>query len=366
MYACCSTGNTWRDGVSRVVLLGGVGVAVIIAALTLNHAITREESAQGLPQAVPQTEAALNGGADGATAVGEGTAAVPQAVQPDFDVVRVNPSGRMVIAGRAAPHSEVTVMRDGQPFGMVMADRRGEWVLVPDASLDPGSYEIGLNARLPGQSPIESEDLVVVVVPEAKQDVAGRRQEKTGEPLALAVRRDGKGGATVFQAPPTTGDQQAGEGIADGGLVLDSVTYDEEGRVTVGGQAEPETTLQVYLGAELIGRAAADAAGRWQVSPEQPVDSGLHQLRVDQVERDGSVVARVESPFQRDAMTESMDGSTVLVQPGNSLWRIARRNYGRGIQYTVIFEANRRQIADPDLIYPGQVFVVPQAPETVN
>jgi len=45
----------------------------------------------------------------------------------------------------------------------------------------------------------------------------------------------------------------------------------------------------------------------------------------------------------------------VFVQPGNSLWRIARRNYGRGIQYTVIFEANRAQIGDPSLIYPGQV-----------
>ena len=52
--------------------------------------------------------------------------------------------------------------------------------------------------------------------------------------------------------------------------------------------------------------------------------------------------------------------SVVFVQPGNSLWRIARRNYGRGIQYTVIYEANRRQIGDPSLIYPGQVFVLPQ------
>ncbi len=49
----------------------------------------------------------------------------------------------------------------------------------------------------------------------------------------------------------------------------------------------------------------------------------------------------------------------VIVQPGNSLWRIARRNYGRGIQYVQIFAANRDQIRDADLIYPGQIFLIP-------
>ena len=48
-----------------------------------------------------------------------------------------------------------------------------------------------------------------------------------------------------------------------------------------------------------------------------------------------------------------------MVQPGNSLWRIARRIYGGGMRYVVIYEANRDQIRDADLIYPGQIFVTP-------
>ena len=48
------------------------------------------------------------------------------------------------------------------------------------------------------------------------------------------------------------------------------------------------------------------------------------------------------------------------MQPGNSLWRIARRVYGDGVQYTIIYRANQKQIGDPDLIYPGQVFQVPK------
>ena len=49
----------------------------------------------------------------------------------------------------------------------------------------------------------------------------------------------------------------------------------------------------------------------------------------------------------------------VVIQPGNNLWRISRVIYGRGVEYSVIYEANRDQIRDPDLIYPGQIFTTP-------
>ncbi len=51
--------------------------------------------------------------------------------------------------------------------------------------------------------------------------------------------------------------------------------------------------------------------------------------------------------------------ATALVERGDSLWRISRQIYGRGIRYTEIFEANQDQIRNPDLIFPGQVFVLP-------
>ncbi|MBD3765996.1 MAG: LysM peptidoglycan-binding domain-containing protein, partial [Rhodobacterales bacterium] len=52
---------------------------------------------------------------------------------------------------------------------------------------------------------------------------------------------------------------------------------------------------------------------------------------------------------------------TVTVQPGNTLWGISRERYGQGVLYVRVYEANRSQIRDPDLIYPGQVFTVPAA-----
>jgi nucleoid-associated protein YgaU len=47
------------------------------------------------------------------------------------------------------------------------------------------------------------------------------------------------------------------------------------------------------------------------------------------------------------------------VQPGNTLWGISRERYGQGILYVQVFEANRDKIRDPDLIYPGQIFNLP-------
>ena len=48
------------------------------------------------------------------------------------------------------------------------------------------------------------------------------------------------------------------------------------------------------------------------------------------------------------------------VQPGSTLWAIARDRYGEGEMYVRVFEANKDKIRDPDLIYPGQIFTVPE------
>ena len=73
------------------------------------------------------------------------------------------------------------------------------------------------------------------------------------------------------------------------------------------------------------------------------------------------MAARVETPFSRaEALTDLPGEAFVIVQPGNSLWRIARKTYGDGFRYSVIYRSNADQIRDPDLIYPGQIFKVPE------
>ena len=128
------------------------------------------------------------------------------------------------------------------------------------------------------------------------------------------------------------------------------------------GRGAPGSTIRLYLDNELIGETRPDAEGRWSYGVSKEIPFGVYQLRADQVDQDGKVMARVETPFSRVefARADLPDEKFVIVQPGNSLWRIARGTLGQGVQYTVIYEANADQIRDPDLIYPGQIFVVPQ------
>ena len=86
---------------------------------------------------------------------------------------------------------------------------------------------------------------------------------------------------------------------------------------------------------------------------------GAYRLRVDQVTGDGRVSARAEIPLQVSPPPSDLPPGSVIVQPGNNLWRLARRAYGRGVLYTMIFQANQDQIRDPNRIYPGQIFTLP-------
>jgi len=54
------------------------------------------------------------------------------------------------------------------------------------------------------------------------------------------------------------------------------------------------------------------------------------------------------------------DSRRLHVVRGDNLWNIARAHYGEGFRFTMIFDANKDQIRDPNLIYPGQVFSLPK------
>ena len=146
----------------------------------------------------------------------------------------------------------------------------------------------------------------------------------------------------------------------EGPIVVDTVDYDDEGDLTFAGKAEPETDLNVYIDDEHVATVESTEEGDWQVEPEADVEPGSYTLRVDQVDPAGVVLARIETPLVRARPELLMLGDAiVVVQPGNSLWRIARRTLGGGVHFTEIYEANRSQIGDPALIYPGQIFTVP-------
>ncbi|MCG8543418.1 MAG: Ig-like domain-containing protein [Alphaproteobacteria bacterium] len=282
---------------------------------------------------------------------------------PSFDVVRVSPEGETVVAGRATPGSEVTVLNGGKEVGRITVDQSGEWVLVLKEPLPPGDTNLSISERRKDGTVVKSDNVVVLVVPErktasaqsgasAKPGKSGKTDEKSGA-LAVLVPREGSGAAKVLQEPAP------GPGVGSSALRLQTIDYDEEGKLTLGGKGQAGARLRLYLDNAPIGEVAVGDDGNWRFKPDNPVAPGSYTLRVDQV-LSGRVAHRIELPFTRSPPLAELPGDQfVIVQPGNSLWRIARRSYGRGVLYTVIYGANRDQIRDPDLIYPGQVFAVP-------
>ena len=192
--------------------------------------------------------------------------------------------------------------------------------------------------------------------PAAAPAVSTRRATwETERPLVVLMPRSGQGPTRVLQQPAFLS-----EGLGEGTLVLETVDYDARGRTAVGGRAEAGRRLIIYLDGKPVAYAVAAADGRWTATLAGSIAQGLHRLRVDQLGADGQVTARVETPFSRAAVVATLpEEIAVIVQPGNSLWRIARRVYGEGVRYSVIYRANRERIGDPNLIYPGQIFIVP-------
>jgi hypothetical protein len=286
-----------------------------------------------------------------AVAVANPPAPVIEVILPSFDVVRISREGTGVIAGRAAPDAFVEVKVDNQIIGRVRANEAGEWVLIFDAPLDVGPLELGLVAHSAGMEPVQSDNIVVLAVPERTVDPTSTEENGV---IAVLTSRYGGGVSRVLQKP--------GSYIGESILEVSTLDFDERGKAIFSGVADPGVDIRIYLDNNFIGKVAVEATGQWVFTPDSVIYAGKHTLRLDQIGDGDAVELRVEQPFDTtDALDMVMAESSVVIMPGNNLWHIARRVYGSGILYTQIFRANNESIRDPNLIFPGQKFALPRA-----
>jgi nucleoid-associated protein YgaU len=245
-------------------------------------------------------------------------------------------------------------------------------------------------------SALDGQDAATVVSPTSGITLPGTEviaATQSVDPITPAVRRAptillaGKNGVQVLQG-------QGPDAMEN--VVIDSITYDAGGEVVLAGRGQDRGFVRVYLNNAPIQTTRIAADGAWR-TPLPDVDTGIYTLRVDQIDAQGAVISRTETPFLREsaevlantraattpapvtAAVAEPAGDTgtgtgtasaapaparvqavaITVQPGSTLWAIARESYGDGMQYMRVFEANRDNIRNPDLIYPGQVFAVP-------
>ena len=186
--------------------------------------------------------------------------------------------------------------------------------------------------------------------------------------VAVTVLRAGKDGVSLVQPATPVAPELVNK------VALDTISYTETGDVQLAGRAQPEALVRVYLDNSPVTDIATASDGRWSTALTS-VAPGIYTLRLDEISlADGSVSSRLETPFKREAPEvlqpaleagSSPDASApaiqvVTVQEGDSLWAISQERYGSGFLYVRVFEANKSDIRDPDLIYPGQIFTLPK------
>jgi nucleoid-associated protein YgaU len=381
-------------------------VAVVAEPEATAEAAPEPEPEPDAPEAEPEAPVA-----ETAAAVPEETPAEPEpepepapeaaeaapAIAPEFDVVRVEPDGNALIAGRAAPGAMVAVQIDGATVTTAEADARGNFVAMLDVGRAGAPRVVSLAAALGDAAPQASAQSVILAPsPEpAEPETEVAAAEPAAEPAAEAATEPE---APAEPAPPpdvevaaaTPADeapepapivlladedgvqvlQSGGEGPEVATVMIDSISYDAAGEVMLAGRAAGDGFVRVYLDNAPLDTTPVEEGGQWRLDLPD-VDTGVYTLRVDELDAEGTVTSRAETPFRREAVAElqALDAGSgpenparveiVTVQPGNTLWGIASDNYGDGLLYVRVFEANRDRIRDPDLIYPGQVFTVP-------
>lgn len=269
---------------------------------------------------------------------------------------------------------------------------RGQAVVAPEPA--PEDRTPGTAAESPGEEPATEPAGAAPEVGEAGQArpvLSGEAGQ--AEPRGSGATAEAEPGAVSRSGPPVAGGEAltdelqvaaaAPPGIPDAVDVTIKAAEAETGTLYVAGEAPAGALLNIYADGELVGEAQAGTDGVWLLQAEKEVPAGEMVLRVEaEFGEAPAPAAAAEASFLRHpdgivlepvVTAERGEGSLVrasasppmptyvIIRRGDNLWRIARRNYGRGIRYGTIFDANRDRIRNPHLIFPGQVFVVPTA-----
>jgi len=355
-------------------LLGGL-LALILAALAWWLLAPKAELPEAPVALLTPTEPA---------ATPEVPAAEPTAtaepMAPRFDVVRVKPDGAALVAGLGEPGATMRVLIDGAEVQSADTDAAGNFVSMFTIAPADAPRVLTLEEELADGTRIASSESVIVEPFTGPEIIAAATPEAAPEAVPAPDAAPESAPEPAPEAPLELAASEAPrvllatpEGIRvlqddrpAAQLSIDSIAYDDAGEVALAGRGAGEDNLRIYLDNAPVRTAQVDTEGNWR-APLPEVGAGVYTLRVDALDAEGQVTSRVETPFKREepevlaavAAQATGPATSVTIQPGNTLWAIAEGRYGSGYLYVQIYRANRDQIRNPDLIYPGQVFALP-------
>ena len=327
-----------------------------------------------------QTQASGVSSGKGASA-GEGASGEPinetlrtadTGAKVEIDLAQVRPDGNAVFAGKAPPGAEVTVFEGEIVLGTTTADASGEWVIVPEKALGTGEHLISVGAKTEGGDAdiadvtlaikvgeTTDEQPLVALLPQTETEIpqllqSPDDQAETAQQIVIAERAD---------APATAEEAMAADpamAVAGPAIAPRSLSWKEGGALTVSGVSRGGVSMRATAAGNGFGAADIGADGAWQVTGRVDLDRARRVMLFALVDEAGTTVATYELPVATRDLSQGLDGSRlVIVQQGDALWRIAYRSYGEGIKYVDIVRRNAAAINDPDLIFPNQIFAIP-------
>ena len=276
-----------------------------------------------------------------------------------IDVVRVDESGIAVIAGTAEPSTTIEAKIGNKTLGKTDVNKDGGFVISGEISSSSEPQELRVITKNDKGVKTDKADSIkdnndwvyetksFIILPGIinKKNGQNVKNEKLDDIIIVEIKKQD----LVIKEEPKS--------ITVEKLTLDRIKYSENGTAILFGRARKEMNVLVYLDNNFQTKTTPGSDGSWKIDLGV-VQPGIYKLRIDETTNNGSVKFRIETPFKQEAkdLLDKMFAKAITVQPGNSLWRIARRIYGRGIMYIDIYKKNNHLIKDPNLIYPGQIF----------
>jgi len=367
--------------------VGGVLVAIALSMVLLDD----EGDQQVQPQS-PSIELSQPAADKAETSDKDsGTSLQPPNVTPaaplTIDLARVKPDGAAVFAGTAAPNAKIRIFEGDILLGETIANANGEWVIVLEKSLVAGQHLISVaTERSDGTTEMADRSLAVEIYQdtETKPLVALLPETATEVPVLIQSPDDvdkTKSAATASEATasgtivadaaetapakPQAKSQIAASQIA--ALAPSAIVWRDASRILISGTSRGGVRVTVNDAKGQFGEALVLADGAWQVAGSLDMDIAVNQLRFALFDDANQIIARYDLPVKARDLAKGQDGSPlVVVNKGDMLWRIAYHQLGEGVKYVDIVRRNQQDIADPDLIYPKQIFAVPQSSATAS
>lgn len=258
---------------------------------------------------------------------------VQESEKPMFDIVRIEPSGNVVVAGRWIANKNISIAIDGKIVATERTDQNGEFVYAPTRAFEPGNYTISLIGNEPET---KSEENVFIYI-------SDRGYENS---ISLLMTKDG---STLLQTPTM---------LVNGDLNISKIDYLDTGRIVVTGDALPRLRVSLSLNDKYLGFAKVSDHKHFGLGADvgQLETGKKYTLTVRLHDGDGRTIAQFGHTFVMPEMTGD-DDTYYTVRQGDCLWIIARNFLRRGVLFSII--AERNNISNPDLIFPKQVLQIP-------